>query len=273
MAGEKHKIKRIENPTSRQVTFSKRRRSLFKKAQELAVLCDVSVGLVVLSESRRLYEFSSSSSMKDIIDKYNEHPKNVEKHSEAAIDVTGLEPTIDEESNLTSNLRGDSPDELTSTDLARGEGRLQSGLRREQNLKEQISKLLTKVSKSDKLELDRPDVQPKTFSDVFNFSTVQIFQFGIFELTNAKEDRDHGQKILLTLADEEPDGGKQEAEGGGEGLSCIVFSSTDSKEKSHSSLWQMAQMLTGGSGGQTEAKPNVPEDEGSFDVSLRLGYL
>ncbi|VAI25125.1 unnamed protein product [Triticum turgidum subsp. durum] len=53
-------MKRIENPTSRQVTFSKRRGGLLKKAFELSVLCDAEVALVVFSPRGRLYEFASS---------------------------------------------------------------------------------------------------------------------------------------------------------------------------------------------------------------------
>ncbi|RYR16419.1 hypothetical protein Ahy_B04g073434 [Arachis hypogaea] len=33
-------IRRIDNSTSRQVTFSKRRNGLLKKTKELAILCD-----------------------------------------------------------------------------------------------------------------------------------------------------------------------------------------------------------------------------------------
>ncbi|TXG55895.1 hypothetical protein EZV62_017208 [Acer yangbiense] len=40
MGRGKIEIKRIENANSRQVTFSKRRAGLLKKAQELAILCD-----------------------------------------------------------------------------------------------------------------------------------------------------------------------------------------------------------------------------------------
>jgi MADS-box transcription factor, plant len=53
-------IQRIENSTSRQVTFSKRRSGLFKKANELAILCEAEVGLVVFSSTGRLYEFAST---------------------------------------------------------------------------------------------------------------------------------------------------------------------------------------------------------------------
>ncbi|KAL5705500.1 hypothetical protein ACHQM5_023798 [Ranunculus cassubicifolius] len=53
-------IRRIDNTTSRQVTFSKRRNGLLKKAKELAILCDAEVGLVIFSSTGKLYEFSST---------------------------------------------------------------------------------------------------------------------------------------------------------------------------------------------------------------------
>ncbi|GMQ01399.1 hypothetical protein CsSME_00048050 [Camellia sinensis var. sinensis] len=52
-------IRRIDNSTSRQVTFSKRRNGLLKKAKELSILCDAKVGVIVISSSGRLYEFAS----------------------------------------------------------------------------------------------------------------------------------------------------------------------------------------------------------------------
>ncbi|XP_020408190.1 MADS-box transcription factor 27 isoform X2 [Zea mays] len=62
-------IRRIDNSTSRQVTFSKRRNGIFKKAKELAILCDAEVGLIIFSSTGRLYEYSSTS-MKSVIDRY-----------------------------------------------------------------------------------------------------------------------------------------------------------------------------------------------------------
>uniref|UniRef100_M4EKV7 Uncharacterized protein n=1 Tax=Brassica campestris TaxID=3711 RepID=M4EKV7_BRACM len=61
MVRGKTEMKRIENATSRQVTFSKRRNGLLKKAFELSVLCDAEVALVIFSPRGKLYEFSSSS--------------------------------------------------------------------------------------------------------------------------------------------------------------------------------------------------------------------
>ena len=59
MVRGKTQMKRIENPTSRQVTFSKRRGGLLKKAFELSVLCDAEVALIVFSPRGRLYEFAN----------------------------------------------------------------------------------------------------------------------------------------------------------------------------------------------------------------------
>ncbi|XP_062191541.1 MADS-box transcription factor 51-like isoform X2 [Phragmites australis] len=64
-------LRRIEDRTSRQVRFSKRRSGLFKKAYELSVLCDAQVGLLVFSPAGRLYEFASSgTSIEDIFGQY-----------------------------------------------------------------------------------------------------------------------------------------------------------------------------------------------------------
>ncbi|KAG6573136.1 MADS-box transcription factor 6, partial [Cucurbita argyrosperma subsp. sororia] len=59
MGRGKVEVKRIENPTSRQVSFSKRRNGVLKKAYELAVLCDAEVAVVIFSPSGKAYQFSS----------------------------------------------------------------------------------------------------------------------------------------------------------------------------------------------------------------------
>lgn len=69
MVRGKTQMKRIENATSRQVTFSKRRNGLLKKAFELSVLCDAQVALIVFSPRGKLYEFSSCS-MQETIARY-----------------------------------------------------------------------------------------------------------------------------------------------------------------------------------------------------------
>lgn len=61
MGRGKIQIKKIENTTSRQVTFCKRKNGLLKKAYELSLLCDAEVALLIFSSSGRLYEFANKS--------------------------------------------------------------------------------------------------------------------------------------------------------------------------------------------------------------------
>lgn len=60
MGRGKIEMKKIENANRRQVTFSKRRNGLLKKARELAVLCDAEVAVIVFSNTGKLFEFSNS---------------------------------------------------------------------------------------------------------------------------------------------------------------------------------------------------------------------
>ncbi|GAV79645.1 SRF-TF domain-containing protein/K-box domain-containing protein [Cephalotus follicularis] len=76
MVRGKTQMKRIENDTSRQVTFSKRRNGLLKKAFELSVLCDAEVALIIFSPRGKLYEFSSAS-MNKTIEQYQRRVKEV----------------------------------------------------------------------------------------------------------------------------------------------------------------------------------------------------
>ncbi|RAL46245.1 hypothetical protein DM860_016678 [Cuscuta australis] len=89
MVRGKTELRRIENATSRQVTFSKRRNGLLKKAFELSVLCDAQVALIVFSPRGKLYEFASSS-MQEIIARYRKH----------TADRQGENPSVEHEEDL-----------------------------------------------------------------------------------------------------------------------------------------------------------------------------
>lgn len=54
-------LKRIENKINRQVTFSKRRNGLLKKAHEISVLCDAEVALIVFSTKGKLFQYATDS--------------------------------------------------------------------------------------------------------------------------------------------------------------------------------------------------------------------
>ncbi|XP_018501073.1 MADS-box protein AGL42-like [Pyrus x bretschneideri] len=72
MVRGKIEMERIENNSSRQVTFSKRRKGLLKKAYELSVLCDAEVAVIIFSQKAKIYEFASSD-MQRTINRYHKH--------------------------------------------------------------------------------------------------------------------------------------------------------------------------------------------------------
>ncbi|RZC70018.1 hypothetical protein C5167_033144 [Papaver somniferum] len=61
-------LKRIENKINRQVTFSKRRSGLLKKAHEISVLCDAEVALIVFSTKGKLFEYSTDSGLSQALE-------------------------------------------------------------------------------------------------------------------------------------------------------------------------------------------------------------
>ncbi|KAE8729560.1 MADS-box protein FBP24 [Hibiscus syriacus] len=64
-------IKRIENQTTRQVTFSKRRAGLLKKTHELSVLCDAQIGLIIFSSTGKMCQYCTEPyRMEHIIERY-----------------------------------------------------------------------------------------------------------------------------------------------------------------------------------------------------------
>ena len=57
MGRRKIEIKMVKDANTRQVTFSKRRTGLFKKANELSILCGSEVAIVVFSPGSKPYSF------------------------------------------------------------------------------------------------------------------------------------------------------------------------------------------------------------------------
>ncbi|XP_038905098.1 agamous-like MADS-box protein AGL15 isoform X3 [Benincasa hispida] len=141
MGRGKIEIKRIENANSRQVTFSKRRAGLLKKAQELAILCDAEVAVIIFSNTGKLFEFSSSG-MKHTLARYN---KCVES-SETTVDVHKVEKQEHEEVDI---LR----DEITTLQMKQlqllGKDLTGLGFKELQNLEQQLNEglLLVKEKK------------------------------------------------------------------------------------------------------------------------------
>ncbi|KAF9622955.1 hypothetical protein IFM89_035670 [Coptis chinensis] len=69
MGRQKIEIKRIEQEDSRQVTFSKRRAGLFKKASELCILCGAETSIIVFSPAGKAFSFGHPS-VETVIDRF-----------------------------------------------------------------------------------------------------------------------------------------------------------------------------------------------------------
>ncbi|GAU17844.1 hypothetical protein TSUD_329700 [Trifolium subterraneum] len=66
---QKLEMKRITNEANMQVTFSKRRSGLFKKASELNTLCGADVVIIIFSPSEKAFSFGQPNS-DTVIDRY-----------------------------------------------------------------------------------------------------------------------------------------------------------------------------------------------------------
>ncbi|KAH6773164.1 AGAMOUS-like 61 [Perilla frutescens var. hirtella] len=69
MGRQKIKIEKIEVKNHLQVTFSKRRSGLFKKASELCTLCGVEIGIIVFSPAGKVFSFGHPN-VESIIDRF-----------------------------------------------------------------------------------------------------------------------------------------------------------------------------------------------------------
>ncbi|KAK7116028.1 myocyte-specific enhancer factor 2A-like isoform X2 [Littorina saxatilis] len=76
MGRKKIKIERINDERNRQVTFTKRKFGLMKKAYELSVLCDCEIALIIFTSNNKLYQYASSD-MDKVLLKYTEYNDTV----------------------------------------------------------------------------------------------------------------------------------------------------------------------------------------------------
>ncbi|GAB4847222.1 hypothetical protein Ancab_026231 [Ancistrocladus abbreviatus] len=137
MVREKVQIRKIDNATARQVTFSKRRRGLFKKAEELSILCDADVALIIFSATGKLFEYSSSS-LKSVLERHKLHSKNLERMEQPSTKLQLVENSncaklskeVAEESHRLRQMRGEELQGLSIEELQDLEKSLESGLSR-----------------------------------------------------------------------------------------------------------------------------------------------
>lgn len=136
MAREKIQIKKIDNTTARQVTFSKRRRGIFKKAEELSVLCDADVALIIFSSTGKLFQYSNTS-MNGILEKHSLHSKNLGKMERPSLELQLVESEqsilskeVAEKSRQLRQLRGEDLHGMNIEELQQLEKSLEAGLSR-----------------------------------------------------------------------------------------------------------------------------------------------
>ncbi|EEE66183.1 hypothetical protein OsJ_22294 [Oryza sativa Japonica Group] len=118
MGQGKIEMKRIEDATRRQVTFSKRRAGFLKKANELAVLCDAQVGVVVFSDKGKLFDFCSPPViLMELFHRYEITTRNTRLQEtnrddeQMVMEITRLRNEIDQ---LEASLRRQTGEDLSS---------------------------------------------------------------------------------------------------------------------------------------------------------------
>ncbi|XP_020621820.1 myocyte-specific enhancer factor 2C-like isoform X2 [Orbicella faveolata] len=72
MGRKKIQISRIGDERNRQVTFTKRKFGLMKKAYELSILCDCEIALIIFNSGNKLFQYASTD-MDKILLKYTEY--------------------------------------------------------------------------------------------------------------------------------------------------------------------------------------------------------
>ncbi|KAF5933770.1 hypothetical protein HYC85_029941 [Camellia sinensis] len=158
MGRGKVELKRIENKINRQVTFSKRRSGLLKKAHEISVLCDADVGLIIFSAKGKLFEYSTTSCMERILERYERYSYAERQLVAADIDSQGrwtlehvkLKARLEVLERNQRHFMGEDLDTLSVKELQSLEHQLDSALkhirsRKNQLMNESISELQKKV--------------------------------------------------------------------------------------------------------------------------------
>lgn len=152
-------LKRIENKISRQVTFSKRRSGLLKKAHEISVLCDAEVGLIVFSTKGKLFEYATDSCMDRILERYERYCFT--ERQVGLADNQAPESKSPEYPMLLSKLQllqrnmrhymGEDLDALSLRELQHLEQQLDTALKRIRNRKNQVMhEFISELQKKEK---------------------------------------------------------------------------------------------------------------------------
>ncbi|KAJ0047719.1 hypothetical protein Pint_16290 [Pistacia integerrima] len=153
-------LKRIENKINRQVTFSKRRSGLLKKAHEISVLCDAEVALIVFSTKGKLFEYSTDSCMERILERYERYsyserqlqPNDISNPGSWTIEHAKLKARVEILQRNQSHFMGQELDTLSLKELQSLEHQLDSAVKHIRSRKNQLMfESISDLQKKDKL--------------------------------------------------------------------------------------------------------------------------
>ncbi|KAL5209009.1 hypothetical protein ABZP36_004632, partial [Zizania latifolia] len=194
MGRGKVQLKRIENKINRQVTFSKRRSGLLKKANEISVLCDAEVALIIFSAKGKLYEYVTDSCMDKILERYERYSYAEKDPISAETETQGdwcheyrkLKAKVETIQKCQKHLMGEDLESLNLKELQQLEQQLESSLkqigkrknqlmlesinelrRKEKSLQEEnkvLQKELVEKQKVHKQQVQWDQTQPQTSS-------------------------------------------------------------------------------------------------------------
>ncbi|KAF5448435.1 hypothetical protein F2P56_028971 [Juglans regia] len=186
MTRKKIQIKRIDNTTARQVTFSKRRKGLFKKALELSTLCDAEMALIVFSATGKLFDYASPS-MQEVIQKLDLRSENIDKMDQPSLELqlqrstcTLLGKQIVEKSRDLRKIKGEELQGLGIEELMELEQMLDVSMSRV--LKTKNNRFLEEINalecKSTELMDKNQQLMKQQMENVFNAKTHNLLEEG-----------------------------------------------------------------------------------------------
>ncbi|CAN1295584.1 Agamous-like MADS-box protein AP1 [Linum perenne] len=163
-------LKRIENKINRQVTFSKRRAGLHKKAHEISVLCDAEVALIVFSHKGKLFEYATDSCMEKILERYERYSYAERQLVATELDSQGnwlmeynrLKAKIELLQRNHRHYMGEELDTMSTKELQNLEQQLDTALKNIRTRRNQLMhESITALQRKEKAIQDQNDVLAK----------------------------------------------------------------------------------------------------------------
>ncbi|KAL3513726.1 hypothetical protein ACH5RR_026443 [Cinchona calisaya] len=148
MGRGKIEIKRIENSSNRQVTYSKRRNGIIKKAKEITVLCDAKVSLIIFGTSGKMHEYiSPTTNLIDMLDAYQRSTGKKlwdAKHEDLSNEIDRVKKENDSMQIELRHLKGEDISSLNHKELMVLEDALENGLASLRDKQSEIVKMMRK---------------------------------------------------------------------------------------------------------------------------------